>query len=123
MKYRHNPECNCARCRCYGYTGPVVLITLGILFLLHEIGTAHWMRFHYTWPALLIVLGLIKLLEHGASLAGHVPRYPTMPVNPGQPMAPGYAPLPVVTPVPQQPAGFITPATPPRGPDEHGGGA
>ena len=123
MKYRYNCDCSCARCRTHGFTGPVVIITLGVLFLLQQMGTAYWMRFHYTWPALLIVIGLIKLLEHGASSEGHIPRYPKMPVHPGQPFAAGYAPPPVVPPMPPQPAGFITPVQPPKPPDQQGGGA
>jgi hypothetical protein len=103
--------------------GPAVLITLGVLFLLDQIGRTYWMGFHFSWPALLIVIGIIKLLEHSASMAGHIPRYPVMPVTPGQPITPGYVP-PVVTPTPpQQPAGFISPVPPPKPPDEHGGGA
>jgi Domain of unknown function (DUF5668) len=126
MRYRYNSDCSCARCRAHGFMGPAVLITLGVLFLLDQMGHTHWMDFSFTWPALLIVIGLIKLLEHNASAAGHIPRpYPAMPVNPGQPIAPGtpgYPPPPtVVTPVPAQPAGFITPGTPVKPPDDRGG--
>ena len=53
---------------------PLVLITIGVLFLLDQMGHAHWMGFDFTWPALLIVIGLIKLLEHSASTNGHIPR-------------------------------------------------
>jgi hypothetical protein len=95
------------------------------LFLIDQMGHAHWMSFSFTWPALLIVIGLVKLLEHGASPAGHIPRpYPGMPMNPGPPMAPGtpgYAPPTVVTPAPMQPAGFITPGSPVKPPDDRGG--
>jgi hypothetical protein len=41
--------------------GPVVLITLGTLFLLDY---AAGIRFWRTWPALLIVLGVVRLLEY-----------------------------------------------------------
>ena len=74
MKYRYNPYCPCGRCRAHGYMGPAVLITIGVLFLLDQMGHLHWMDFGFTWPALLIVIGLIKLLEHSASIAGHIPR-------------------------------------------------
>lgn len=126
MRCRYNSNCSCARCRAHGYIGPAVLITLGVLFLLDQMGHYHWMDFSYTWPALLIVIGLVKLLEHGASPEGHVPReYAAMPPYPGQPVPPtvsGY-PMqpPVVTPPPVQPAGFISPVPPSRGPDETGG--
>jgi hypothetical protein len=125
MKYRYNSYCSCARCQAHGYMGPAVLITVGVLFLLDQMGHAGWMEFHYTWPTLLIVIGIMKLLGHSASLDGHIPReYRAMP---GQPMPPGtsgyagYAPPPVVTPTPAQPAGFIQPAPPPVRPDDQGG--
>ena len=126
MRYRYNSDCTCSRCRAHGFMGPAVLITIGVLFLIDQMGHAHWMDFGFTWPALLIVIGLVKLLEHGASSAGHIPRpYPGMPVIPGQPIAPGapgYAPPTAVTPVPAQPAGFITPvSTPVKPPDDRGG--
>jgi hypothetical protein len=95
--------------------GPAVLITIGVLFLLDQTGHAHWMDFSFTWPALLIVIGLIKLLEHSASINGHIPREygATLPPNPSQTYpggTPGYpvqAQGPVVTPPPIAPAGSI----------------
>jgi hypothetical protein len=109
--------------------GPAVLITIGVLFLFDQMGRAHWMDFGFTWPALLIVIGLIKLLEHSASINGHIPREygATMPPSVGQPPAPGtpgypgYVPPqpPVVTPpAPMQPAGFISAPPPPKRDDE-----
>src|ERR1700751_479038 len=116
MRYRYNNNCSCPRCQAHGYMGPAILITLGVLFLLDQLGRANWMEFHFTWPAILIVIGVVKLLGHGASMEGHIPRY--YPYVSGQPQPPGtsgyagYAPPPVVTPPPGQPAGFITPAQP-----------
>ncbi|MFZ0915197.1 MAG: DUF5668 domain-containing protein [Candidatus Korobacteraceae bacterium] len=92
--------------------GPVVLITIGVLFLLDQLGHSRWMDFGSTWPALLIVIGLIMFLQHNASVEGHVPRdYPpiVLPGRPGQPMPPYPPPPPVVTPPPAPPAGAITP--------------
>lgn len=40
--------------------GPVVLITLGLLFAASQAGMAPFSR---TWPLLLIVIGVMKLLE------------------------------------------------------------
>ena len=74
MRYRYNPYCSCARCRAHGFMGPAVLITIGVLFLLDQMGHAHWMDFGCTWPALLIVIGLIMFLQHNASTDGHMPR-------------------------------------------------
>ena len=73
MRYRYNRSCSCPRCRAHGFMGPAVLITIGVLFLLDQMGRAHWMDFSFTWPALLIVIGLIKLLEHSASTNGPHP--------------------------------------------------
>ncbi|HZP25082.1 MAG TPA: DUF5668 domain-containing protein [Terriglobales bacterium] len=130
MRYRYNSACSCARCRTHGLMGPVILITLGVLFLLDQMGRAHWMQFDFTWPALLIVIGLVMLLTHTASIEGHVPRqygpawqapgqnYPAQPY-PGQPGAAG-AP-PVVTPPAPPTAGFIAPSPTAKGPDDRGG--
>jgi hypothetical protein len=47
--------------------GPVVLVTLGVLFLLTEF----WhMRFQ--WPVLLIVIGLVKIWQSTTSTEGHM---------------------------------------------------
>jgi len=137
MKYRYNRSCSCPRCRTHGLMGPVMLITMGVLFLLDQMGRdARWMHFSYTWPALLIVAGVVMLLSHSASMEGHIPRewgppawqardprYPAQPY-PGQqppPQGPsGYAQPPVVTPPPVPTAGFITPGNP-KEPDDRGG--
>jgi hypothetical protein len=107
---------------------PAVLITLGVLFLLDQMGHAHWMSFDFTWPALLIVIGLIMLLQHSASIYGHIPReynanlsYPGQPISPGTPGYAGYPPQPqppIVTPPSGAPAGFITPDSPAVRPDD-----
>ena len=41
--------------------GPVMLVTLGTLFMVDHSGGA---SFHRTWPVLLIVLGVMWLGEH-----------------------------------------------------------
>jgi hypothetical protein len=41
--------------------GPVMLVTLGTLFMIDHSGGA---SFHRTWPVLLIVLGVMWLGEH-----------------------------------------------------------
>ncbi len=42
-------------------TGPVILITLGVIFLLDQI-VPGW-GFGKTWPVLLVVIGVLKLLD------------------------------------------------------------
>jgi hypothetical protein len=131
MKYKYNSYCSCARCRAHGFMGPAMLITIGVLFLLDQMGHAHWMAFNFTWPALLIVAGVVSLLEHSASTHGHIPREygaqlppnPGQPVPPGTPVYPGYQPpqAPVTPPSPPaSPAGFIAPPGPTK-PDDKGG--
>lgn len=136
MRYRYNRYCPCARCRAHGFMGPAVLITIGVLFLLDQMGRANWMNFGFSWPALLIVIGLVMLLERSASTNGHIPREygqqnwqapnppGVVPPYQGQPTAQGYpAPPqpPVVTPPPTQAAGFIAPGSSVQGPDDKGG--
>lgn len=70
--YVANRSCYCARCRWRGFMGPVIMITLGVLFLLSEF--THW-RFHQTWPILLIAIGIVKVLGSSSDTTNHVPPY------------------------------------------------
>jgi hypothetical protein len=77
----YRPTCICERCRTRRLMGPALLVTIGVLFLLHsntEIGLGK------TWPAILLVIGVVKLVQSNASYNGHVG-----PLPPG---APEYAP-------------------------------
>jgi len=92
--YRRSRTCSCARCRCSGYMGPAVLITLGVLFLIDQYSTWGIGR---TWPILLIVIGIVLLARRNASAEGHVdvsqigPAAPPPP-NPPIPGGGGQAP-------------------------------
>lgn len=116
MKYRYNQYCGCSRCRLHGLMGPVILITIGVLFLFDQMLPFHHIGFDHSWPLLLIVIGLMSFLKHSASTAGHIPReygaippyVPGQQIPPGQPY-PGQGP--VVTPPPVPPAGSIAPGT------------
>ena len=44
--------------------GPILLITIGILFAIQQAGGLSFSR---TWPLILIVLGIIKLIERIAA--------------------------------------------------------
>ncbi len=52
-------------------SGPIVLITIGIVFLLGTMGFLNWSRlghwFAHYWPIILIVAGVIKLIEYQAA--------------------------------------------------------
>ena len=56
--------------RMRGLVGPVVLVTIGLLSLMEDVGGPRW---HRTWPVLLLAIGITKLLErqaHTSSPAG-----------------------------------------------------
>ncbi len=61
--------CPCGQCRARGLAGPLLLITVGVLFALDHIWGL-W-RFSQTWPVILIVLGAVKVVQRLASSAGH----------------------------------------------------
>jgi hypothetical protein len=63
-----NYSCACARCRYRAYTGPAVLVTLGVLFLLDQFTRA---GFGETWPILLIIIGVVVFVQRTASTEGH----------------------------------------------------
>jgi hypothetical protein len=70
--------------------GPAILITLGVLFLLHQM---HGGRFDFdnTWPVILVVIGVLLLASSLAPRDGHIevqnaalPPPVAPPVNPPQ---------------------------------------
>jgi hypothetical protein len=90
--YFKNRFCPCMRCRMNYMMGPAILITIGIMFLLNNLGVARGGTFV---AVLLIVIGGIKLLQAGASTEGHrQPNYfypQSVPANPA-PATPPPAP-------------------------------
>ena len=62
-------SCPCAQCRLRGLMGPVVLITIGVLFLLGE-----YTRYGFfdLWPILLIVIGAVLVGQSMVSREGHI---------------------------------------------------
>jgi len=88
---RNNIHCNCARCTIRGLMGPAVVITVGVLFLLHEVrgGNAD---FSNTYPFILIVIGAILLASSVAPMTGHMDSMTTPPSAPNT--APGPPPSP-----------------------------
>jgi Domain of unknown function (DUF5668) len=51
--------------------GPAVLITIGVLFLLHEV-RGYMFDFSNTYPFILIVIGAVMLASSMAPMTGHV---------------------------------------------------
>jgi hypothetical protein len=98
--------CQCARCRTRRITGPTILTTVGVLFLLQNLHQSN-LGFHRTWPVILLVIGGLKLLQGSASAEGHVPSLADtmrerirsgMGANPGVGSTPPTPPVPPVPP-------------------------
>jgi Domain of unknown function (DUF5668) len=62
-------KCQCQRCSVRGLMGPVMLITVGVLFLIGQWNGDY--GFGRTWPVILLVIGAIKLAEATVSREGH----------------------------------------------------
>jgi hypothetical protein len=60
--------CHCAYCRIHSLFGPVMIITVGVLFLMAQY--SRW-SFGELWPFLLIVAGIMKVAEAMAPREGH----------------------------------------------------
>ena len=84
-------RCTCQRCSIRGLMGPVIVVTVGVLFLLQEM-RGGFFDFGNTYPVILIVIGLISLASALASSEGHASS--ASPVAPGIPPAPGVPPSP-----------------------------
>jgi hypothetical protein len=84
-------RCTCQRCTTRGLMGPVIVVTVGVLFLLQEMRGGYF-DFSNTWPVILIVIGLLNLASAFASSEGHVssaaPAPPAVPPSPGVPPPP-----------------------------------
>jgi hypothetical protein len=76
--------CRCERCRTSKLMGPAILVTLGIIFLLHSVSHLDFWR---TWPAILLVIGVVKLVQSNASAEGHLGALPPG-TPPNTPQAP-----------------------------------
>jgi hypothetical protein len=62
-------NCGCAYCRVHALFGPVMIITVGALFLIANYSNRY--GFGDLWPFLLIVAGILKVAESFASREGH----------------------------------------------------
>jgi len=86
-----NPaRCTCPRCSIRNLMGAAVVTTIGVLFLLSELGNGYF-HIGHTYPVLFIVMGALLLASSLASMDGHVEAaVPPMPppVNPAPPAAP-----------------------------------
>jgi hypothetical protein len=74
-------RCRCARCTIRSLLGPAVVVTVGVLFLLHEMRGGAF-DFGNTYPFILIVIGAILLASSVAPMEGHIDVMPAPPVPP-----------------------------------------
>jgi hypothetical protein len=88
-------RCRCPRCTIRGLMGPAVIVTIGVLFLLHEV-RGDVFDFSNTYPFILIVIGAILLASSMAPMEGHVdsttappPAVPPARPGPAQSSLPG----------------------------------
>ncbi len=79
-------RCHCQSCTIRSLTGPAIVITIGVLFLLDRLHGGHF-YFGNTWPVLLLVIGLLHLGSSLAPREGHVESGPPpmMQTPPGVP--------------------------------------
>jgi hypothetical protein len=85
-------RCHCQSCTIRNLTGPAAVITVGILFLLHQVqGGRFW--FGNTWPVILVVIGVFQAASALAPRDGHLD-----PVTPGLLPPPPVPPQPPVVP-------------------------
>jgi hypothetical protein len=86
--------CQCDRCKMRGMTGPAMLMTVGVLWLLDDMGRLDW---GHSWPVILIVLGVLKIVQGNTSKNGHVDSFPNQPggtIPPSSPVTPVEPPQP-----------------------------
>ena len=83
-------NCRCPKCTIRGLMGPAVLITIGVLFLLHEV-RGDMFDFSNTFPFILIVIGAILLASSMAPMTGHVDSITAPPPPSAPPATPGPA--------------------------------
>jgi hypothetical protein len=69
MSDPNRPVCHCPHCKIHGLMGPLMIITVGVLFLIGE-----YTRFSFLelWPILLIVAGVVLTAQSLASTEGHL---------------------------------------------------
>lgn len=69
MSEAQTSACRCAQCKVRGLMWPVVLITIGALFLA---GQYSRYGFFDLWPVILIVIGAVLVAQALVSREGHV---------------------------------------------------
>jgi|SRR5208337_1147855 len=93
-------RCSCQSCAIRSMTWPAVVITCGVLLLLHQL---HGSQFYLgnTWPIVLVVIGALHLASAFAPRDGHI-EAPTSTAVPGVPPSPPAGAPPPVSPSERQ---------------------
>ncbi len=86
-------RCHCQSCTIRSLQGPAIVITVGILFLLHQVQGGRFF-FGNTWPVLILVIGAFQLASALAPRDGHIepPALGTIPPPPVPPPPPAVPP-------------------------------
>jgi len=84
-------RCHCQCCTIHGMMGAAIVITIGVLFLLHQVPGGYF-DFSNTWPVILLVIGALKLASALSSREGHVERTAPGAVPPAPPVPPASTP-------------------------------
>ena len=87
-------RCHCQSCTIRGLLWPAAVITVGVLFLLHQLRGGR-LDIGNTYPVVLVVMGLLLLASSVVSREGHVeltaqagPQAPMPPASGTPPQAP-----------------------------------
>jgi|SRR5689334_22348608 len=79
--YVDNENSQRGRYRCKGIMGPAIMIAVGVLFLLDNLGP-EWANFNHTWPLILLVIGVVKIIQSSAPAEPNLPYVATPPPPP-----------------------------------------
>jgi Domain of unknown function (DUF5668) len=90
-------RCHCPSCTVRNLTGPAVVITIGVLFLLHQVQGGRFF-FGNTWPVILLVIGVVQLASALAPRNGHAEATVTANSTPQPPITPQPPVVPPQTP-------------------------
>ena len=95
-------RCHCQSCMIRALAGPAIVITIGVLFLLHQVHGGN-LDFGNTWPVILVVVGFLYLASSMSSREGHIePPVPPIPSPPAGPSVSAVPPAPPQTPYSNQ---------------------
>jgi hypothetical protein len=84
-------RCHCRSCTIKSLMGPAIVISVGVLFLLHQTQGGRFF-FGNTWPILLLVIGAFQVASALAPRDGHIEPPPPGAFPPPAPPVPPSVP-------------------------------